>query len=237
MPNIDETCGTPRNQFRFRKRYLALGLLCVPVFCALGLIQYFRIGSDANALRQSFMGTGSGQWDKKIAVHVGFFTMGAVRLISQFVPLPDEARAGINAVRGAEAGVYHLQKNDTAFDRATILANADRTMSRRGWQRIVGVASGDGLVAIYIPRKGASTWRMSCCVAVLNDNDLVVASASGNLEPLLQVVEKQLARTYPRREGAASALPPAGFLAQLTQPSLPGSAQLPSPRRSPAPPP
>jgi hypothetical protein len=48
------------------------------------------------------------------------------------------------------------------------------------------------LVAVYVPCSGVSTERMKCCVLVLHGRDLIVAGASGNLEPLLEIAERHL---------------------------------------------
>ena len=61
-----------------------------------------------------------------------------------------------------------------------------------GLERIVGVAQGRQFVAVYMPRNLRSAKRMECCVAVLNEQDLVVTSARGNLEPLLALATQRL---------------------------------------------
>jgi hypothetical protein len=180
--NIGEPARTPR---RFRKRYLLIPLLCIPLLCAVAVVRIFFIGSDTSALRECFMGANPGHWQKKIAVHAGFFTFGAVRLVCHFVPLPPEPRAAVDTMRGADVGVYRLLGAETAVNRAAILANADRVMDSRGWVRVVGVVSKDALVAVYVPRDSVSLQSLGCCVAVLNHRDLVVVSAHGNVEPLL----------------------------------------------------
>jgi hypothetical protein len=65
-------------------------------------------------------------------------------------------------------------------------------MSARRWDRAVGVSRENELVAVYFPRRGLSTKRMKCCVLVLQGRDLIVAGASGNLEPLLAIATKHL---------------------------------------------
>jgi hypothetical protein len=69
---------------------------------------------------------------------------------------------------------------------------ADKCMRQRGWERIVGVAQGRQFVAVYMPRNLRTAKRMECCVAVLNERDLVVASARANLEPLLELATQRL---------------------------------------------
>jgi hypothetical protein len=45
---------------------------------------------------------------------------------------------------------------------------------------------------VYMPRNFRTVKRMGCCVAVLNEQDLVVASARGNLGPLLELATQRL---------------------------------------------
>jgi hypothetical protein len=138
-------------------------------------------------------------WNRKINVHVGFFTTGLVRIGSQFFKLPTEAQAGINSIRGAEVGVYDLQGTGGVMDSGTILARADKAMSARRWDRVVGVSQGRELVAVYVPRKGFSSARMRCCVLVLQGDKLVVAGASGNLDPLMEIVQRHIDLKDPSR--------------------------------------
>ena len=92
-----------------------------------------------------------------------------------------------------EVGVYELQKQPRQADYRAVLAAADQTMSRRGWERIVGVLEGEQCVAIFVPQKKFSLENTACRVLVLNERDLVIVSARGNLTSLLDVASKQLA--------------------------------------------
>ena len=38
-----------------------------------------RLSSDTVALRQSFLSSTTGRWEKEVAVHVGWFTMAFVQ--------------------------------------------------------------------------------------------------------------------------------------------------------------
>src|SRR5439155_15472961 len=99
---------------------LGLGLAVV------GVTGYFRLGSDSAALRSSLMKSTPAQWQKKIAVHVGGFTMGVVRTTLRWVKLPPEPRAAIEALRTAEVGVYTLQTDPSSVDQERIVAAADK---------------------------------------------------------------------------------------------------------------
>jgi hypothetical protein len=61
----------------------------------------------------------------------------------------------------------------------------------------VGVVQGRQSVAIYLPRDFHTLQRMACCVAVLNDHDLVIVSSRGNPEALLSLaLQKAPARLH-----------------------------------------
>jgi hypothetical protein len=133
-----------------------------------------------------------GQWDKRFAVHVGGLTLGLVRFGSLFFNLPPEPKAALETLHGAEVGVYNLQDAPSALDYSAMFTAADKCMRRRGWERIVGVARSRQFVAVYMPRNLRTAKRMECCIAVLNEQDLVVVSARGNLEPLLELATQHL---------------------------------------------
>ncbi len=170
---------------------LAAGLVFLGV-CALNIVNMFRLGSEANALRSTVMASVPGLWDKTVALRVGSITTGLVRCGSRFFHMPMEPRAALDSVHGAEVGVYKLRDEPNRVAYGPILAQADKAMTARGWTRVVGVIEERQLVAIYLPRKGVSARHMRCCLAVLNGRDLVVVSARGNLDPLLAIAAKHL---------------------------------------------
>ena len=167
-------------------------LLLLFALCVIGVIGFFRLGSESTALRESLMGSTEGQWKKTVAVHLGWFTTSLVRAGSRLVKLDPEPRAALEAVRAVEVGVYRLRDASEREDHGAILAKADKAMARRGWLRVVGVSHDRNLVAIYMPRKGGSLRNLKCSLMVFNGRELVVASARGNLEPLWALAEKHL---------------------------------------------
>jgi hypothetical protein len=176
---------------------LLLALICLPLLGVLGVASYFRLSSDTRALRRSVMSSVAGQWDTRIAVRIGWLTTRLVRSCSQFIQLPPEPRAAMDAIRGVEVGVYELRNQPQTSDYSAVLAAADKTMMLRGWDRVVGVLEGEQCVAVYVPRKRFSPKRATCCVVVLSERNLVLVSARGNLEPLLDLASKRLADKLP----------------------------------------
>jgi len=133
-----------------------------------------------------------GQWNKQFAVNVGGFTLGLVRIGSRFFNVPAEPKAALESLRGAEAGVYRLRDAPSALDYRALLTVADKSMTRRGWERIVGVTERGQFVAVYMPRKAGTLTRVEFCVVVLDDGQLVVASGRGNPEPLIELATRRL---------------------------------------------
>jgi hypothetical protein len=193
IPPAAGAAVSTRPKFRVRAGYVVLALvLCLPLLCAVGIAGYFRLSSATEALRNSVIESVPGQWDKRFAVHVGGLTLGLVRFGSLFFNLPPEPKAALETLHGAEVGIYKLQDAPSALDYSAMFTAADKCMRRRGWERVVGVAQGRQFVAVYMPRNLRTAKRMECCVAVLNEQDLVVASARGNLEPLLALATQRL---------------------------------------------
>jgi len=147
----------------------------------------FRVSSDVGALRDSVIKSAGAQWDQQIEFGVGAMTLTAARAGLAFVDLDPEARATLQAARGAEVGVYKRRGAQGEFRGGTILRAADQAMTERGWDRIVGVTNGRELVAVYAPQAVRSTRNLKVCVLVLDPQELVVASARGNLEPLMEI--------------------------------------------------
>lgn len=160
------------------------------IWLVVGVTGYFRVSPETAALRASLMQSVPGTWHKKIALSVGSVTTGLVRAGSRFINMPSEPRAALDALHGAEVGIYRLEE-EVAVNKGAALQAADKAMKSRGWDRIVGVVGERELVAVYFPRK-ASPRDVKCCVLVFQGCDLVVASVRGNLEPLVQLAHQHM---------------------------------------------
>ena len=179
---------------RFRNRHLFLLLVPVAatVLCVIGIAGYFRLSSETAALRTSLMQSVGGQWNKTIAVHIGGLTSALLRTGLRCVKLAPEPRAAIEALHGAEAGIYRLQPGSQPMDRDAVLSAADAAMAARGWERAVGVVKEEQVVAVYLPRKGVTAEKMKCCFMVLAEGTLVVGSARVNLAPLMAIAKTRM---------------------------------------------
>ena len=100
----------------------------------------------------------------------------------------------MHAVRSAEVGVYKLRSGHQQLNLAAMLSAADKTMAGRGWDRVVGVMDRRELVAVYVPAQVRSTRNVKVCLVTVNGEELVVASARSNLEPLMALTWNRAGR-------------------------------------------
>jgi len=171
---------------------LTLLLPCVALGAMiLGVASYFHSSSDTRALRKGLMDASGVEWQQQISLNIGSLTFAAVRAGLLFVPLDSEARAAVEAVRGAEVGIYQLTSDRNRPDSAAMLAVADRVLNDRGWERVVGVLHGEELVSVYLPAKTISARRVNCCVLVFDGERMIMVRATANLEPLLQCLRTE----------------------------------------------
>jgi hypothetical protein len=132
-----------------------------------------------------------GRWHKHFAINVGGVTLALARFGASFTHLPPDAKAALQIVDHGDVGIYELEDRTSPPDYALILKTADKSMQHRGWERIVGVVEGGQFVAVYAPKDQRGK-DISCCVAVLDDRNLVIVSARGNTVPMLDFVKKHL---------------------------------------------
>ena len=183
------TSSQPPATRRLARRLGYWGLLATPLLLlallAAGVASCFCLGPDARALRNELIKSSGVAWRQQIAVNAGSLVLSAVHAGFHCVRLEPGARAALESVNSAGVGVYQLPAGTPAPDRAAMLAGADSAMSARGWERVVGAMDGHDLVAIYLPKKVA-VHRLKCCMMVFDGRQIVLVSARGNLEPLLQ---------------------------------------------------
>lgn len=167
----------------------ALGIACLSVLLfwavvAYLLTGYLRLSADMKNLRNTLTQTLTAGWQKEIELNIGSCTIGAAHAGLSFARLDPEARAALRAIHGAEVGVYRLAHGRPGADQAAMLMAADGAMAGRGWDRLVGVVNPHEFVAVYVPVQLRSPRDVTACVVVLEERQLVIVSARGNLEPL-----------------------------------------------------
>jgi hypothetical protein len=182
------------------QKNIATAVAGLALLCATGC---FRVGSETRALRDAGLEFGATASEEQIEFGVGFFTVGLAKFGTKFVDLPPEVKMVLGSVKGAECSVYEI--TERKGDLGKVLAQADKAMNKRGCERVVGVVADRELVAVYIPRNGTSYRNMSISVLVLNDKQLVCATARGDLEPVIQMALGKAQEHLPAKgEGAVS---------------------------------
>lgn len=156
-----------------------------------GVTSCFRLGSEARALRQAVMESSPQPWRQKFALNAGPITTGLIRQGVAHTRLDPQAQTALQAVRAAQVGVYELPSETAALSFEAIRDAADVKLRRNGWERLLCVAEGQRLVMVYVPSKEVSLDRLKCCVLVLDERQMVLASVHLNLKPLLELIPKE----------------------------------------------
>lgn len=162
----------------------------LPMLVALGVWSCIRVGGDARALRITALRASGHHWDRQVEVSAGPVLLGLARLGIGFAPVQRDARLAFDAIRRAEVAVFKSRGGGATDAGTPVLLAADATMTRRGWERLVGVINDEATVAVYVPRGKRSGETLEACVLVLNDEHLVVVSARTELMPLLELAER-----------------------------------------------
>jgi len=166
-----------------------LGFLLV----AVALANVVTLSRDAAALRRAVVRAGDLDLSTKVQVSTGPVLLGLARGITAMIDeVPAEAREGLAAVRKASVGVYDLDRNSTARDRSRILNEADAGLRGRGWSRLVAVRNDESTVLVYSTDETPSGKSIRVCVAVCNQQQLVIASATVAPEALMDLIERHL---------------------------------------------
>ncbi|MBI2948780.1 MAG: hypothetical protein HYY23_14165 [Verrucomicrobia bacterium] len=163
----------------------SLSILC------LGLTGCFDVGSETQALRAGLVKSAGIELEPEIEIGIGAFTFYLAQAGLRFLDLDEEARIALNTLRSGDVGIYHVRGRTKTSNHSRVLASADKIMSARGWDRVVGVVNRHELVAVYSPQDSLSATDVRLSVVVLQGNKLVIVSARSNVEPLLDLALKQ----------------------------------------------
>lgn len=147
----------------------------------------FDVGRDTEILRSSLLKSLNRPYEKEFELGLGMFTFGLARAGLSFLPVDPEARQALSALRAADVAVYRIKANEAPIDYAAMLAVADKAMAGHSSDRLLTVINNRELVVIYVPTRADSTRNLKVSLLVLNQRQVVIGSASSNLEPLLEL--------------------------------------------------
>lgn len=176
--------------------WVALGfmgvLMLVPLTLAVVVWSALHTGRDATALRLAAARASDVRWERTVEFSAGSWLCSFARFGLGFAPIDREARLALRSVERAEVAVFEPRSgSSTPINRAAILTEADAVMSRRGWDRLVGVVDSDQTVAVYVPSRTGRELQLDACILVVNRENLIVVSGRTDLEPLLELLERQ----------------------------------------------
>jgi hypothetical protein len=149
-------------------------------------------------LRDELISTLTPSTRTQVQITVGPVLLGTVRtIVGAFDGVPEEARLAMRAIRGASVGVYKLRREIRSDERTNMFSAADDVMQRRGWTRVVAVNDAENLVLVYLPEGERSGSTEQVCVAVCNEEHLIVVEGSLRMDRLVELVAHH--RTIARR--------------------------------------
>lgn len=165
----------------------SLASVAVAVLCLLQT-GCFQVSRDIDQLRATVLKAAGATAEKRIEVGVGWMTLGLARAGLSMVQLDPRAVLALDALRSADISVCQLARNGNAFSCGSVLNETDSLMTGQNWDRLVTVLDREQLVAIYVPQQSrSSSTDLKVCLVVLNQRQLVIASARSDLEPLLKL--------------------------------------------------
>jgi hypothetical protein len=182
----------PRPRRRFRWRYLFLAVVVLGLTFIIALILSFRMGGEARLLRRAVFAAAPGEWERQIEIGVGRLPVLLGQTALGFLDLDPRVRAGLEAFRCADVGVYKRRPEMLQADEGVILTRVYKAMHRRGWAPLVTIREDDEAVAVFLPENPGAPSRLRICVLVLNAEDMVLVSGQANLEPLIQLAISEI---------------------------------------------
>ena len=175
---------------------------CMAPMVVLGAIacSVLTLDSDAAALRKKVVAATNADWKTKVQVSVGPLALGLVRTGFFFVDNRKmaDAKLALSAVKCASVGVYERKaKAARSWSQEQLLVDTDQAMHRRGWSRLVGVVDQKNTVLIYGPVGGETDDLIDICLSVVNEDELVVVSATISPAGLVELIEKYADDQWP----------------------------------------
>lgn len=179
---------------RFRWGRLFLGLFLVLLLGGGLLVWSFLPGGEVRAMRRALADAEAPPAKTKVAFGVGWPALGLARLVTTVADVEADARLALRSVRRADVSVQELDRELNRAQRLTLLESVDRSLERKGWERIVGVLEEEETVGVYLSTKSSSADDLRLAVLVLSGRELVSVAVRCEVEPLLELVGRHVAK-------------------------------------------
>lgn len=158
------------------------------------LILSFLPGREIRVLNRAVMAAAPGDWDRQWIVGVGRLPSGLAKAALAWVEMPPEARAAVQAFESADVAIYRRQGSSKGMASAEPLTAAAIQLARQGWEPLVRVQDGGQQVLFFTRPPGFHETRLRVCGLVIDDDQLVLVSATADLEPLMDLAATHLPR-------------------------------------------
>lgn len=183
----------PASSYRRLWRAIAITAGITLLVAIVAVVNVITLSRDATTLRRAVARAGDLDLNTKVQVSTGPVLLGLARGVTSLIDqVPTEARQALASVRKASVGVYDLERDASESDRERILTEAHEGLLGRGWTRLVAVRNQESTVVIYASDPTDSGSSLRVCLAVCNQQQLVVASATVRSVELMDLVERQL---------------------------------------------
>lgn len=159
---------------------------------AIVVVNAVTLARDAAVLRDEVVAALATKANVNVQVSAGPVLLSAVRGGLRLAKdVPEEARLALSAVRRASVGVYTIDVDEREPRAPAMFASASAAMARRGWERVVAVNDGDTQVMVFAPRRSGWTSAQKVCVAVCDDDKLIVVTGTIRPEPLVEIAARR----------------------------------------------
>lgn len=186
--NADESVQPPRRRLWRWVLGVSLGLMAVT---AIGAYDLLTLNRAAAVLRREVIGSDGHRFVTRVQLSLNGACLSTIRAGLHLTNLPAEARLALQSVRKMSVGVYELRDANDHSLRPTLAHRADEAMVSRGYTRIVGVKDKGETVLIYAPADATGD-ELDVCLAVMDGENLVIASVRIATTPLVHLIEREL---------------------------------------------
>lgn len=189
-PNASAAVVPAPRRFRWGRFFLGAFLLFV---VGAGLLVWsFLPGGEVRAMRRALDDAEAPPAKTKVAFGVGWPALAVARLVTSVADVEADARLALRSVRRADVSVQELDDELNRDQRLALLESVDRSLERRGWERIVGVLQEDETVGVYVSTRSASADDLRVAVLALSGRELVSVAVRCDVEPLMELIGRHV---------------------------------------------
>ena len=127
-------------------------------------------------------------FDKEFEISLGPVSLAFARMVTRLVPDAHDASGYLKNVRKIEVAVYNAHQMPPV-DQVKMPERMQSMIEKDGWETAIRVREENEIVWVMYRTDDESVKNV--CVVVLNDDELVMVRAEGNLEQLVALALEQ----------------------------------------------